>query len=463
MAFRPEMKYDVEHIEMKIVKFHLEKDEFRTRPPYQRKSVWSRKQQQSLLDSLIRRSYVPSIVLRLVDLPEKQGSIYEVIDGQQRITTVQKFFDNEITLPTSLRDLHNGLPKATFLRLPEDVQDFVKSELYFLVDIIEGIDDPLNHKHHKLASDMFWRLQQGVTLNTMEKAHAKLSSLARNFIVKYSDDYDFDFEKYEPIEENQYKHQFFKMYYGMKNDRMQHLKFLGRILLIERAEGPIDTRDNDVEKLINETVKDNGVGNIQYENEVFTKQALQYLDHFCKALNLYPHDIPETGISELKQDFFSISFYLLLRFLVQNYRFERKEERLYINFLLVFHRRFKKNSNKDESIQLFAEHKSQTKLASETRLHILLKEFVQFAENSGHQIKKQDGNTINLETLLSIYDNDEGVCRQCVSQGVSKDNAVVPFIDFLEYLKPDNEAGIRILEKGYVLCLNHNLPPEKSI
>ena len=58
----------------------------------------------------------------------------------------------------------------------------------FTADVIKGISDPLDHKHQEIASEIFWRLQQGVPLNFMETAHARLASLARNFIVKYSDD-----------------------------------------------------------------------------------------------------------------------------------------------------------------------------------------------------------------------------------------------------------------------------------
>lgn len=39
-------------------------------------------------------------------------------------------------------------------------------------------------------------------MNYIEVAHAQLSSLTRNFIVKYADDQAFDYEEYEPIDHN---------------------------------------------------------------------------------------------------------------------------------------------------------------------------------------------------------------------------------------------------------------------
>jgi uncharacterized protein with ParB-like and HNH nuclease domain len=80
-------------------------EEFVVRPPYQRKNVWSRKKQQALLDSLFRRYYVPRIVIREVRLDEER-TVSEVIDGQQRIYTVQRFLANDLPLPGSLEDVH---------------------------------------------------------------------------------------------------------------------------------------------------------------------------------------------------------------------------------------------------------------------------------------------------------------------------------------------------------------------
>jgi hypothetical protein len=84
----------------------------------------------------------------------------------------------------------------------------VDKDLKYDVDLIKGIDDPLNPEHQRIATEIFWRLQQGESLNFMEIAHARLSSRVRNFLVKYGDDISFDFEKYQPVDENPKKHRF---------------------------------------------------------------------------------------------------------------------------------------------------------------------------------------------------------------------------------------------------------------
>ena len=102
--FDPPTSYDVVPSYIKLEEFHKYPEDYVVRPPYQRKSVWSRKKKQALLDSLFRRYYVPKIVLREIKLAEKEKK-NEVIDGQQRIRVAQEFYEDKLTLPQSLADL----------------------------------------------------------------------------------------------------------------------------------------------------------------------------------------------------------------------------------------------------------------------------------------------------------------------------------------------------------------------
>jgi len=52
----------------------------------------------------------------------------------------------------------------------------------------------------------------------MEIAHARLSSLSRYFVVKYADDIQFNYDRYEPVDENPNKHPFFRII-SHNNDR----------------------------------------------------------------------------------------------------------------------------------------------------------------------------------------------------------------------------------------------------
>ena len=119
--FDPKTAYDIVPDNINIEDFHKHEEEFVVRPPYQRKNVWSRKKQHDLLDSLFRRYYVPRIVLREVRLDEDR-TVNEVIDGQQRIDTVQCFYTNCLPLPKSLQDLNPELPGKHYIDLSSDVR-----------------------------------------------------------------------------------------------------------------------------------------------------------------------------------------------------------------------------------------------------------------------------------------------------------------------------------------------------
>ena len=110
----------------------------------------------------------------------------------------------------------------------------------------------------------------------MEVAHAKLSSLSRNFIVKYSDDETFDYDKYVPVDDNPNKHEFFQII-ERSNNRMQHLMLMTRFLLIEEADGYADLKDAAVVEFIEKYNDKNGIGNYSFENDEIAKNCIRNL------------------------------------------------------------------------------------------------------------------------------------------------------------------------------------------
>lgn len=181
VMFKKSQEYIAKPQVIRLLDFHNRKELYVTRPPYQRKVVWSAAKQKALLDSIFRGYYIPRLVLRQVSVGD--GVKYEVIDGQQRIAVVQRFFNDEISLPSSLRNVRDDLPGKTYSQLPDDVKAFIDYEQYE-VDMVYGIQDPRNVKHQKIATETFRRLREGEALTNMEKANARVNSLVRNFLVK---------------------------------------------------------------------------------------------------------------------------------------------------------------------------------------------------------------------------------------------------------------------------------------
>ena len=453
--FDPKTAYDIVPDNINIKDFHEYAEEFVVRPPYQRKNVWSRKKQQDLLDSLFRRYYVPRIVLREVRLDDDR-TVNEVIDGQQRIDTVQCFYANNLPLPKSLHDLNPDLPGKHYNELPPDVRRFV-DRLAYQADIVKGIGDPKNPAHQKVATTIFWRLQQGESLNYMEEAHSMLSSRVRNFVVKYADDQRFDYDAYKPIEGNPDKHPFFTLL-ARKNDRMQHLALLTRFLRIEQAGKIVDIKNSDVVQFIVETESDDGIGDFSLENEKYAKRTLQNLNLFYDIFKDDPMVQDGSPLRELSIEYFIISIYLLLRHLRTYYVFDQGERKLFRKFVISFHQRWKDAKPSDTDILLFTNNRQQSTAETETRDRIIRQVFFQFAAEQGHSmLTKDERRAFSEAERIAIYRRDNGLCQMCLAEGKPEKEARVPWSEFdADHVIPHARGGRTDIENAQVLCRYHN-------
>jgi hypothetical protein len=453
--FEPRPAYDVVFASLQLREFTEYWDEFVVRPPYQRKTVWSRPKQQALLDSLFRSYYVPRIVIREVRLSEHQ-TIREVIDGQQRITTAKLFREDELPLPRSLADLDADLVGKRYSELPAEVRRFV-DRLSFAADIVKGIDDPRDAAHQQVASDIFWRLQQGVPLNYMETAHARLASLARNFIAKYADDIAFDYQDYKPLDSNSSKHPFFTVI-DRSNDRMQHLAMLARFVLLEQSDGPADLQETNVTELIEESQDPKGVDNLDYELTQEARGALRTMNVFSEIFKDDPLVAQGEGMKEFRVEYFIVSAYLLLRHLLAYYVFADAERALFREFMLDFHERWAARHEGEADIIRFAEARQQNSREIEVRDRILRQLFFNFASERGHDmLAKDERRAFDEAERIAIYRRDEGLCSMCIEEGKPEAEARVPWREFdADHVLPHARGGRTVIENGRVLCRYHN-------
>lgn len=455
--FNPKPLYEVVQDALPIRDFKDYWEEFVVRPPYQRKSVWSKKKKQALLDSLFRRYYVPRIVIREVRRNEAQTA-REVIDGQQRITTAKEFLSDELPLPDSLNDLDSNLPGATYSTLSAELRRFVDRELKYNADIVKGIEDPKNREHQKIAAEIFWRLQQGETLTYMEIAHSRLASLSRNFVEKYADDITFDFAKYEPIDSNPNKHPFFAVI-ERNNDRMQHLALLTRFLIFEENNGPAEIQNADVMGYIDKYQKDDGIGNYSFEQIPIAKDTLRVMRAFYEIFKDDPMiSNGEGGLKELKTEYFIISIYLLLRHLLKFYVWDKTERELFRKFTLDFHQRWDAAKNDDADIQLFSNKRQQSAAEIEVRHQIIRQIFFEFASAQGQTLTTKDSKRAFSESeRIAIYRKGNGRCAQCVVEGKPDKECIVPWSEYdADHVIPHALGGQSVLDNAQLLCRYHN-------
>ena len=84
--------YDINHpmsIETIITKINNES--LNVHPSYQRELVWTLEQQKKILNTLSRGGFITAIIVNM-----DEDNKYEVVDGQNRITTIKRFMENDI-------------------------------------------------------------------------------------------------------------------------------------------------------------------------------------------------------------------------------------------------------------------------------------------------------------------------------------------------------------------------------
>lgn len=147
-------------------------------PEYQRGAVWSRTQKRKLIDSVMRGYPLPLIYLHHIKktVAGMQREDLEIIDGQQRITSLYEFAEGAFKLFDPIRDDAEAKFPAflkkqpcpwggkTFESLPQEFKD------RFLNTILSITKIETNDANE--VRDLFVRLQSGLPLNAQETRDA---------------------------------------------------------------------------------------------------------------------------------------------------------------------------------------------------------------------------------------------------------------------------------------------------
>ena len=258
-------------------------------PTFQRGAVWTKKQKQLLIDSILTDLDIPKIYLHELDDDDEFDEA--AVDGQQRLTAITEFFNNEFPLSNQVNDIGNISVKGKrFVELTENLKD--KFESYELT-VITLADASLED-----VEEMFLRLQNGTSLNPAEKRNAMRGEMTL-FIRSIA------------------QHKFFESC-GFKNNRFTFDNIAAQMALVAiSGNAKADVGNTELVKL--------------YEkNEEFDHKSAQSkiiastLDYLHEA---FPEKTPElTKLTALS--LFSIALHLRL-----NYSIKNMEE----NFGTIFH------------------------------------------------------------------------------------------------------------------------------
>ncbi|PSB01645.1 GmrSD restriction endonuclease domain-containing protein [Merismopedia glauca] len=122
-------------------------------PFYQRRLRWDEKKQSRLIESFLINIPVPPLILF-----EREYNSYEVMDGQQRITAIQNFYNNELKL-TGLK-LWEELNGLRYRELPLNIQAGInRRSISYIAIITESTSNP--EEALLLKQETFERLNTG--------------------------------------------------------------------------------------------------------------------------------------------------------------------------------------------------------------------------------------------------------------------------------------------------------------
>ena len=132
-------------------------------PPYQRKSVWTSKDRQYFLDTIFKNFPCPAIFIHK-ETDEKGKTTYHVIDGKQRLQTILRFSNNEISVAKNFGDVNFDGKKFNELSGEQ------KRKFWDYVLFVDFIDDSSTF----LINEIFDRLNRNSkNLTEQELRHAK--------------------------------------------------------------------------------------------------------------------------------------------------------------------------------------------------------------------------------------------------------------------------------------------------
>lgn len=151
-------------------------------PPYQRRSVWTRRDREYFLDTIFNDYPSPAIFLHKT-IDENGKSVHHVIDGKQRLETILLFAKDKVKIPANFGDVrYNG---KKFSQLDgEQKQQFwnysISVEFLPIVDeaVVNSVFERINRNARKLTDQ--------------ELRHAKYDGWLISFVEAQATDEDWE-------------------------------------------------------------------------------------------------------------------------------------------------------------------------------------------------------------------------------------------------------------------------------
>lgn len=149
-------------------------------PPYQRRSVWTTKDRKFFLDTIFNNYPCPAIYLQkqISDM----GTVFNVVDGKQRLQTVLDFYDNKLRMAQDFPDSNLANKKWKDIEKNPHYRNIFLNYRFSVEQLISDIDDD----GWNAVFDRVNRNQK--TLTDQELRHARYNGWFIHFVEDETDD-----------------------------------------------------------------------------------------------------------------------------------------------------------------------------------------------------------------------------------------------------------------------------------
>lgn len=200
------MRLDQSSMDISTLVAKVTSGEIDLQPDFQRGQVWSDSKKKRLVDTILRRWYVPAIHIIVNDDLDSE----EVLDGQQRLRTILEFMEDKFTVDGKIEPVDSEIVRLSGLYYSQ-LPDAVKSKFRrFTVTTVR-----LRDYEPEEPGELFFRLNQLTALTAAEQRNALVGE-PRNQVRQLANNLESKFQ-HKPL--------------GFSNARMNFDDVLSRLAL----------------------------------------------------------------------------------------------------------------------------------------------------------------------------------------------------------------------------------------
>lgn len=175
------IRISTRNLSLREVVSQIESEELDLAPDFQREFVWKLRQQTRLIESVMLGIPLPAFYFN----QDLEGA-YQVIDGVQRLTTIQLFMSGDLVLQGKYMEYLKDLDGCTFSELDVALQRRFRSS-QIVVHVIEP------QTPDEIKYDIFNRVNtSGTPLSAQEIRHAMSKSRSRTLLLNLTSLSSFD-------------------------------------------------------------------------------------------------------------------------------------------------------------------------------------------------------------------------------------------------------------------------------